>query len=55
MTPLYPPEAAPFCPVHSTKRMIERKGPYGPFFGCSLYPDCKETISMDDFDHSQFA
>jgi ssDNA-binding Zn-finger/Zn-ribbon topoisomerase 1 len=51
--PLYDPDKAPFCPACGV-RMVERRGPYGPFFGCKKYPDCEETVNLDDFDHSNF-
>lgn len=30
--------------------LVYRNGPYGPFFGCSDYPDCKYTFSIQWLD-----
>jgi ssDNA-binding Zn-finger/Zn-ribbon topoisomerase 1 len=49
----YPPEMAPKCPK-CAKLMVERKGTYGPFFGCRSYPDCKGVVTMDEFKHNHF-
>ena len=27
--------------------MVKRNGAYGPFYGCSQYPDCKATAPID--------
>ena len=39
------------CPNCMSGRLIERKGPYGKFYGCSRYPNCdfkrkKETKTV---------
>ncbi len=34
------------CPSCGNGELIERKGKYGRFLGCSNYPDCKLTISL---------
>ncbi len=31
------------CPKHPDQAMVLRKGRFGPFLACSLYPECKET------------
>jgi DNA topoisomerase I len=31
------------CPRHPDQHMVLRKGRFGPFLACSLYPECKET------------
>ena len=51
--PLYDPEKAPLCPA-GHGRMVERKGKFGPFFGCRTYPTCSETVDLEDFDHRNF-
>lgn len=52
--PLYEPDQCPFCPACKTVRMVERRGPYGPFFGCKNWPTCPEKMNLDDFDHRDF-
>lgn len=32
-----------YCPSCDS-RMKLRKGKYGPFYGCSNYPQCKQTV-----------
>lgn len=34
------------CPKCQTGRLVERKGMYGPFKGCSNYPTCKHTVKI---------
>jgi len=34
------------CP-NCGKGMIQRKGRFGPFLGCSGYPDCKTIVNLD--------
>ena len=34
------------CPVCS-KPMVYRRGRFGPFLGCSDYPNCKTTLKLD--------
>lgn len=36
------PHEPPACP-RCNRRMIRRNGPHGAFYGCSGYPDCRET------------
>lgn len=31
------------CPKHPDQQMVLRKGRFGPFLACALYPECKET------------
>jgi ssDNA-binding Zn-finger/Zn-ribbon topoisomerase 1 len=31
------------CPLCKTGKLRKIDGPYGPFFGCTNYPDCKYT------------
>lgn len=38
-------ESVPICPEHDLP-MIQRKGPYGQFWGCPRYPACKITHKM---------
>jgi hypothetical protein len=38
-----PDETPDFVSCKCGAMMIERKGKYGWFLGCSRYPDCKET------------
>ncbi len=35
--------AAEMCPRHPDQAMVLRKGRFGPFLACALYPECKET------------
>ncbi len=35
-------QAAPTCPKCG-ETMVRRSGKYGEFFGCSNYPQCRET------------
>jgi DNA topoisomerase I len=37
--------ASESCPAHG-QAMILRKGRYGPFLACPLYPDCKQTKKL---------
>ena len=30
--------------------MILKKGPYGEFYGCNSYPNCKTTYSVEEFE-----
>ena len=39
--------AAKICPRCAGK-LILRKGPYGEFYGCSNYPECKFKIGVDE-------
>lgn len=34
------------CPTCG-KPMVRREGKYGPFLGCTGYPDCKQTLKLD--------
>ena len=36
------------CPKCGRK-LVERKGKFGPFLGCTGYPDCRHTQSNDDY------
>lgn len=36
-----------YCPSCG-KEMIERRGKYGPFYGCSTYPRCRKVVNIDD-------
>ena len=29
--------------------MTLKKGPYGEFYGCNSYPNCKTTYSIEEF------
>lgn len=31
------------CPKHPDQAMVLRKGRFGPFLACALYPECKQT------------
>ena len=42
--------AGPVCPACSKGVMSRRKGPTGPFLGCSRYPDCRCTRPLDGED-----
>jgi len=33
---------APACPKHAVP-MVLRQGPRGPFYGCPMFPECRET------------
>lgn len=35
------------CPDCGGK-LVERKGRFGPFIGCTGYPDCRYTQEIDD-------
>ena len=37
----------PACPSCSEGWLVERKGRYGPFLGCTRYPDCKGKRRLD--------
>jgi ssDNA-binding Zn-finger/Zn-ribbon topoisomerase 1 len=39
------------CPICG-KPMVKRTGKYGEFFGCSGFPNCKYTMSMENDDIS---
>ncbi|GAA0772429.1 hypothetical protein GCM10008908_18680 [Clostridium subterminale] len=39
----------PNCPICNSK-MVMRKGPYSTFWGCSNYPDCTGTRSINSND-----
>jgi ssDNA-binding Zn-finger/Zn-ribbon topoisomerase 1 len=34
------------CPDCGSE-MVQRKGPYGHFYGCNTYPECRGVISCD--------
>ncbi|MHA2061861.1 MAG: DNA topoisomerase, partial [Candidatus Sifarchaeia archaeon] len=34
------------CPVCKEGELVERRGKYGKFLGCSKYPSCKTTITL---------
>lgn len=34
--------------------MVLREGPLGKFYGCSNYPDCKATTSIDSISEDNF-
>ncbi|WP_287588749.1 DNA topoisomerase, partial [Candidatus Borrarchaeum sp.] len=34
------------CPVCKEGELVERRGKYGKFLGCSNYPECKTTITL---------
>ena len=38
----------PMCP-ECGQRLVERKGKYGEFLGCTGYPECKYTQNIDDY------
>ena len=40
---------APNCPSCGNL-MILRSGVFGEFYGCSKYPNCTTTVSLDDVD-----
>lgn len=37
------------CPTCNSK-MVKRNGVFGEFWGCSKYPECTTTVSLDDVD-----
>ena len=39
----------PKCPSCGSDMRI-RNGKYGEFWGCSKYPNCTQTVSLDDVD-----
>ena len=41
------------CPVCSNGFLVQRKGKFGPFMGCSTYPNCKHTRNLDKSDQQQ--
>jgi len=41
------PHEPPACP-RCSRRMVKRSGPHGAFYGCSGYPDCRETRPFVD-------
>ena len=41
-----PDEKPDFVTCSCGAMMIERKGKYGAFMGCTKYPDCKETRKL---------
>lgn len=36
------------CP-ECGRKLVERKGKFGPFLGCTGYPDCRHTQEIDDY------
>jgi hypothetical protein len=38
---------APTCPIHHRK-LVQRSGRYGYFYGCPLYPSCSVTVNIPD-------
>jgi Topoisomerase DNA binding C4 zinc finger len=40
----------PNCPTHKRSKMVYKNGRFGPFWGCSKYPKCKETINISNSD-----
>lgn len=46
-----PKDTMQSCPQCETGRLLERKGKYGVFVGCSNYPKCayikKDAVKMD--------
>jgi ssDNA-binding Zn-finger/Zn-ribbon topoisomerase 1 len=40
------PKDGPPCPACGAATRL-RSGPYGPFYGCIRYPDCKSTVHPD--------
>lgn len=51
--PPEPEEAASWlCPRCNKGKLILRKGPHGPFYGCSNFPFCKGTRNLQDVEPS---
>jgi len=46
------PSSGPLCPACTQGVMGRRKGPTGPFLGCSRYPDCRHTAPVDSDDRA---
>lgn len=39
----------PNCPLCGSTMKV-KTGPFGPFWGCSRYPNCTATVSLSDVD-----
>jgi len=38
------------CPNCRQGRLTEKKGRFGIFYGCDMYPRCKQTFDNEDLD-----